>query len=240
MLLNFVGFGQKNDSDCLFDLNSSNGLFESVYYNHFEELFPNDKMKKNGIKSFVIIVDNKNDISSIHIQSKSLYKYILNDEGFVIQYTSLNFQNFYERDRKGIILKEKRLTSLWIFYTKHSWKLGVLILFILIFGFLFRKIELNTNYEESYGKIYDVKRIVSVNRVGPLFKYKFWFTYEGEKYFGETTQTLKGNNKIGKIFKVKVSTNNPKNYKILFDQEYVKKYILDKNRNKKVFYFKKN
>lgn len=137
-------------------------------------------------------------------------------------------------------MKDFKFSKAWSFYKKNSWKIGVLFLVILLFGFFIKKIELNTNYVETYGKIYEVKRIVSGIRVGPLFKYKFWFTYEGEKYFGETTQTLKGNNKIGKIFKVKVSTNNPKNYKILFDQEYVKKYILDKNRNKKVFYFKKN
>lgn len=142
--------------------------------------------------------------------------------------------------KKGIILKEKRLTSLWIFYTKHSWKLGVLILFILIFGFLFRKIELNTNYEESYGKIYDVKRIVSVNRVGPLFKYKFWFIYNDKKYFGESTKKLKGNNNIGKIFKVKFLPNQPDKHEILFNQEYASKYVIDKKGNKKYFYFKKN
>ena len=133
-----------------------------------------------------------------------------------------------------------KISKAWSFYEKHSWKLGVFILTVLLVGYFIRKIELNTNYVETYGKIYDINRIASGVRVGPLFKYKFWFNYEGKKYFGESTETLKGINKIGKIFKVKVSPNDPKKYEILFDQEYVEKYILDKNGNKKIFYFKKN
>ena len=78
-------------------------------------------------------------------------------------------------------------------------------------------------------------------RVGPLFKYKFWFIYEGEKHFGESIKTLEGENNIGKVFKVIVSMNEPENYEILFDQEFVEKYIVDKNGNKKTLYFlKKN
>lgn len=107
------------------------------------------------------------------------------------------------------------------------------------FGFFIRKIELNTNYVETYGKIYEVSRIVSGMRVGPLYKYKFWFIHEGKKHYGESTKTLKGNNKIGKIFKVKISPNDPKKYEIFFDQEYVEKYIIDKDGNKKALYLKK-
>lgn len=113
VLLSFVGFGQNNESNCLLDLNPVNGLFESVQYNHFEELFPNEKMKKNGIKSFIIVIndDNNNEIPTIHVQNKNLYKYVLNDKGFVIQHEEMNFQKFYERNRKGQILKETSILN---------------------------------------------------------------------------------------------------------------------------------
>ena len=141
--------------------------------------------------------------------------------------------------KKGIILKDNRRSSLWNFYKKHSWKLGVLIIAVLLLGYLFRKIELNTNYVESYGKIYEVNRIVSGRRIGPLYKYKFWFVYNEKKYYGESTKKLKGNNNIGKIFKVKFLPNSPDKYEILFNQEYSSKYIINKKGIKKYIYFKK-
>ena len=136
-------------------------------------------------------------------------------------------------------MKQSKSSKTWNFYKKNSWKLGVLILSIVIFYFVIHKIELKINSIETYGKIYKKKRIVSGMRVGPLFKYKFWFIYEGEKHFGESIKTLEGENNIGKVFKVIVSMNEPENYEILFDQEFVEKYIVDKNGNKKTLYFKK-
>lgn len=137
-------------------------------------------------------------------------------------------------------MKQSKISKTWNYYKKNSWKLGVLILSIVLFYFVIQKIELKQNSVETYGKIYEKKRIVSGIRVGPLFKYKFWFMYNGEKHFGETTKTLEGENNIGKVFKVRVLMNKPKNYEILFDQEYVEKYIIDKNGIKKTLYFEKN
>ena len=137
-------------------------------------------------------------------------------------------------------MKESKSSKTWNYYKKNSWKLGVFILLVTIFYFVIQKVEFNMNSIETYGKIYEKKRIVSGMRVGPQFMYKFWFMYEGKKHFGKTTKTLEGENNIGKVFKVKVSKNNPEVYEILFEQEYVVKYIIDKNGNKKFFYFKKN
>tara|TARA_R110002049_G_scaffold73909_3_gene190895 strand:- start:7714 stop:8127 length:414 start_codon:yes stop_codon:yes gene_type:complete len=137
-------------------------------------------------------------------------------------------------------MKQIKFSKTWNYYKKNSWKLGVLILSIVIFYFVIQKIELKINSIETYGKIYEKKRIVSGIRVGPLFKYKFWFMYKGKKHFGESTKILEGENNIGKTFKVRVLKNKPENYEILFDQEYVEKYIVDKNGNKKTLYFEKN
>lgn len=137
-------------------------------------------------------------------------------------------------------MKQSKSSKIWNYYKKNSWKLGVLIFSIVIFYFVIQRIELKINSIETYGKIYEKKRIVSGMRVGPQFKYKFWFMYEGKKHIGETTKTLEGENNVGKVFKVKISKNEPKNYEILFDQEYVEKYIIDKNGNKKTLYFEKN
>ncbi|QOD59366.1 hypothetical protein H9I45_01285 [Polaribacter haliotis] len=137
-------------------------------------------------------------------------------------------------------MKQSKISKTWNYYKKNSWKLGVLILSIVLFYFVIQKIELKQNSVETYGKIYEKKRIVSGIRVGPLFKYKFWFMYNGKKHFGETTKTLEGENNIGKVFKVRVLMNKPENYEILFDQEYVEKYIIDKNGIKKTLYFEKN
>ncbi|CAG2534395.1 hypothetical protein MAR621_04068 [Maribacter dokdonensis] len=137
-------------------------------------------------------------------------------------------------------MKQSKISKTWNYYKKNSWKLGVLILSIVLFYFVIQKIELKRNSVETYGKIYEKKRIVSGIRVGPLFKYKFWFMYNGKKHFGETTKTLEGENNIGKVFKVRVLMNKPENYEILFDQEYVEKYIIDKNGIKKTLYFEKN
>ena len=136
-------------------------------------------------------------------------------------------------------MKNSKFSKALSFYKKNSWKLGVLILAILLFRFFIQKNEFNSNSEETYGKIYEVNRIVSGRRVSPLYKYKFWFIHEGKKHYGESTKTLKGNNNIGKIFKVKFLPNEPKKHEILFNQEYVEKYIIDKNGEKKTFYLKK-
>ena len=137
-------------------------------------------------------------------------------------------------------MKQSKSSKIWNYYEKNSWKLGLFILSIIISYFVIQKIELKINSIETYGKIYEKKRIVSGFRFGPLFKYKFWFIYKGKKHFGESTKTLERENTIGKIFKVKFSPNKPESYEIIFDQEYVEKYIIDKNGNKKTLYFKKN
>ncbi|OQD41913.1 hypothetical protein BUL40_13750 [Croceivirga radicis] len=132
------------------------------------------------------------------------------------------------------------ISKTWNYYQKNSWKLGVFILSIFLLYFINQKIELKQNSVETYGKIYEKKRIVSGFRVPPIFKYKFWFMYEEQKHLGETTEILEGENNIGKVFKVRVLMNKPENYEILFDQEYIEKYIVDKNGNQKTLYFKKN
>ena len=107
----------------------------------------------------------------------------------------------------------------------------MLIIACLLFGYVTQKIKLTIDSEEAYGKIYEINRIVNGARVGPQYEYKFWFNYQEKKYFGTSTKTLKGSNKIGKIFKVKFSPNDFSNYEIFFNQEYVERYILDKNGN---------
>ena len=51
-------------------------------------------------------------------------------------------------------MKQSKSSKTWNFYKKNSWKLGVLILSIVIFYFVIHKIELKINSIETYGKIY--------------------------------------------------------------------------------------
>ena len=99
-------------------------------------------------------------------------------------------------------MKDFKFSKAWSFYKKNSWKIGVLFLVILLFGFFIKKIELNTNYVETYGKIYEVKQLmggVSSFPLEVLKKNKFSEYFEGYGLYEDADYTFRIS-KLGQLY----------------------------------------
>lgn len=114
------------------------------------------------------------------------------------------------------------------FFQKYSWILGCVILVYGVYIYLNNKTELFLNKSEAYGVVCDVSSIRLARYTGLLYKYKF--RYKGKDYFGKTTKSYSGNFEKNIFYKVKFITRNPKNNEITFENKYLQKIKLDKNR----------
>ena len=127
VLWGFVGFGQNpeepatNEIYCVIDFPApEKGFFDDADHKHFQELFPSEKLKEQGIKRINIKLKDEDDIPTIRVQSSQpYYKYILNNDGFVIKSESITdsyrHSFFYKRNGFNQIVYSRDSAGLRIF-----------------------------------------------------------------------------------------------------------------------------
>lgn len=112
------------------------------------------------------------------------------------------------------------------FISEYYWIAGIPFL---IWGFILvmeEKQDIKQNGNETFGMVYGSK---------PIYKqyskrnYKYEFYYNGKKYTGTSTAYSSENVRNGNFYKIEFSDKNPEHSRMLFESEYVQKFITDEN-----------
>ena len=89
----------------------NNGFFHNYRYNHFEELFPSERLKSLGIKTIIIQEPDKDKIPTISINDANIITYNLNENGKVNSVLNDFFSNRYYTWNDDELIEEKVVSS---------------------------------------------------------------------------------------------------------------------------------
>ena len=125
-------------------------------------------------------------------------------------------------------LPEKYLNAI-NYIKKNLWLFFIIPIGILAFIQSFNERKgIEQNYTINYATIINSRRN---NKQHTKRRYSYEFYYKGVKYNGSSSERKSKNIEIGKIYKVEFSDKNPKQNRIVFDKEYLRKINRDDNGN---------
>ena len=204
LFVSFAAFGQMPEEDaCHLNLRFPDAsFFSNTHYNHFEELFPPEKMKANGTKTIIIKKADKDNTLSLHIGAKDSTTYRLNENGAVINYDYGGYRFIeYDRNDENLILSKRDSLA----YSDKSYKTNLyeydyeasnLVFTLATFKQSVANKEIIQHFTYSYDNQNRMTEQLIENHFGWTMKdYATFITYEydTEKYF----QTVKNNKKEG-------------------------------------------
>lgn len=204
LLVSFTAFGQMPEEDAC-DLNlrfPDVSFFSNTHYNHFEELFPPEKMKANGTKTIIIKKADKDKTLSLHVGVKNITTYRLNENGAVINYDYGGYCFVeYSRNDENLILSRRDSTA----YSDKSYETNLYEYDYeasnLVFTFRTHKESVaNEEFIQHFTYSYDnqnrmTEQLIESDFGWTMKDYATFITYEydTEKYF----QTAKNNKEEG-------------------------------------------
>jgi hypothetical protein len=109
-------------------------------------------------------------------------------------------------------------------------KYYVIVFYPLIIWGLFlvinEKEDINDYLTKTYGIVFNSTTIYQ--KYNNKRRYKYYFNYNGTKYYGSSSAHLSKNIRVGNIYKVEFSYKNPEHSRMIFDSEYLQDVRLDK------------